>query len=121
MPRLIASFILALIPVALFAAPVPKEKNRYVDLIGTTWLSEGETGFGVTTYKFEKDGVLEYRYGGNVWRNSTWKQDGVNFTYELNSSYYVYKGEIEGEVITGKATNKPGGHWEYKLKRVYEK
>jgi hypothetical protein len=99
-----------------FAAPVPKERRRIMDLTGTTWVSDGETGFGQTIYKFLPNGVLEYQYGGTTWRNGVWKADGERFTYELNQRYYWYEGEIQGDVIRGKAANKPGGNWTYQLK-----
>jgi hypothetical protein len=106
-------FIISALP--LLAAPVPRERNRPINLLNTVWISEGDTGFGQTTFLFHDNGKLEYRYGGNT-HFGTWKQSGTEFSFELNNRYYWYDGTIHGSKITGKADNKPGGHCEYKLK-----
>ncbi len=120
MTRMMSVGILLLINTVVSAAPVPKDRNQNINLTNTTWVSDGDTGYGAAVYILLPEGKIEYRYGGASHKAGSWTQDGTKFSYELNMRYYWYDGELQGDVIHGKAGNKAGGNWEYKLRRKHD-
>ena len=117
MTRIVSAAILLLLSSVISAAPVPKDRNQNNDITNTTWVSDGDTGYGAAVYILSADGKIEYRYGGASHTAGSWKQEGTKFSYELNMRYYWYDGVLQDDVIFGKASNKAGGNWEYKLRR----
>jgi hypothetical protein len=71
-------------------------------------------------YTFEKDGELTYSYGGNCWRNGTWKVDGDTLTWEVNQGYAEFEGTMKDGVVTGTAKNVAGGNWTLTFKKDAE-
>lgn len=102
----------------LFASVPQPEPVATISLIpkleGTTWMGDGVVA--PTTYMFDKNGVLQYSYNGNTYRNGTWKQDGEALYWECNNKYCEFKGKIEGVEIAGRAWNVRGGKWALKFK-----
>jgi hypothetical protein len=114
-----ATFACLLLCTGALSASVPApEPVRTVSLIpkleGTTWSGDGVVA--PTTYFFDKNGVLQYSYNGNTYRNGTWKQEGESLYWESNQKYCEFKGKIEAAEIVGNAWNVRGGKWVLKFK-----
>jgi predicted dehydrogenase len=83
------------------------------DLIETEWV--GPDGEFVTTFRFEKGGVLAYSYNGSSYRNGTWKLSGTNLSFELNDGYRTFKGQVKGSTIEGDSSNVAEKKWKTTL------
>ena len=101
-----------------FADTKPKPDRNAGKIEGTTWKGEGDNFEMNYTYKFCKDGVLEYSTGKGVSRNGTWKQDGKKLSWECNDRYTEYEGTIGKDEIVMKAHNIKGLEWQFILKPV---
>jgi opacity protein-like surface antigen len=92
------------------------------DVTGTTW---------TMTY-YDKAVQQEYTYditflaGGKLSNshpndttpdNDSWEQNGTTVTLYFNNSYATYTGTIEGNSISGTASNVAGSTWEWSAVR----
>jgi hypothetical protein len=85
---------------------------------GTEWSMPGEgPGQMNITYRFERGGVLVYRYNGQTYRNGTWKQDGNRLTFECNKKYRECRASVRGDRIEGDSWNVAGARWQTSLAR----
>ena len=102
-----------------FADTKPKPDRNVRTIEGTTWKGEGDNFEINWTYKFCKNGVLEYwTINGGVSTNGTWKQDGKKLTWECSNRYAEYEGTIGKDEIVMKAHNITGLEWQFTLKPV---
>ena len=62
-------------------------------------------------------GVLVYSYGGQTYRNATWRQTGTEVYWEANDRFCEFRGTLRGTVLTGKSWNQPGGQWTLTVKK----
>ena len=108
--------------VLLFSAPAGANPNlddpdMPVKLEGTTWV--GQDGEYVTTFRFDKGGVLTYAYVNGTYRNGTWKQTGDKLYFEMNNKFREFRGTIKGEKIEGNSWNIRDMKWKtviYKMR-----
>jgi hypothetical protein len=103
--------------------PIPGRDGSYqfetFNLEGTVW--EGrlipEANMLV---RFERGGVLWYRYaenGGSGSRTGSWKQTGTTVYLETNKKYAEYNAVIRGDRMIGDAHNIRPFQWTWELKR----
>jgi hypothetical protein len=86
----------------------------------TEWVGIDSSDKLITTFRFEKGGVLAYYYNGFTYRNGTWKQDGASVYFEMNKKFREFKGTVKGDEMTGDSWNKKGNKWQtaiYKYNR----
>ena len=88
-------------------------------LEGTVW--EGRLiPEAVMTVRFEKGGVLWYRYSnnpGNGQRTGSWKQNGDTVYIETNNKYAEYTAVIRGNRMIGEAHNVRPFQWKWEMER----
>jgi len=86
----------------------------------TEWVGIDSSDKLITTFRFEKSGVLAYYYNGTSYRNGTWKQDGTTIYFETNGKFREFRGKVKGDEIKGDSWNIKGHEWEtviYKYNR----
>jgi hypothetical protein len=88
-----------------------------ISLAGTTWAGP-ETDGEFTTYTFEQDGTLAYKYSNGHYRNGTWRQSGNTIYFEMNKRYAEYQGEISGDTMKGRAWNITKKKWMWQATQV---
>jgi hypothetical protein len=88
-----------------------EEPKEPASIAGTEWVGMDNPERFIITYRFEEGGVVAYAYGGNSYRNGTWKQDGKKVYFELNNKFRELEATIEGEVITGDSWNTRNLKW----------
>ncbi len=115
MRMLIASILFAISAFAS-AAPVPKELLKVQNLEGTTWSGDGVVA--PTVYTFDKGGGLTFSYSGTTHTTGSWKQDGDKIYWETCDRYCEFHGTFAKGAMSGKAHNKPGGHWELRMTKT---
>jgi hypothetical protein len=88
-------------------------------LEGTVW--EGRLiPEAVMTVRFEKGGVLWYRYSNNKGggsRRGSWKQNGDKVYLETNNKYAEYTAVIRGNRMIGEAHNVRPFQWTWEMER----
>jgi hypothetical protein len=88
-------------------------------LEGTVW--EGRLiPEAVITVRFEKGGVLWYRYSNNPGagqRTGSWKQTGSTVYIETNKKYAEYTAVIRGNRMVGEAHNVRPFQWTWEMER----
>lgn len=91
-----------------------------VDIAGTTWsgMDIFITNLVPYQYIFHADGILEYRYQGNIYKNGTWRQEGDTVYMEMNNHFADRVGRISGDQMEGKGWNKKGQKWEWHINRL---
>jgi hypothetical protein len=94
-------------------APPPKGGAAVPNLEATEWT--GMDNQTVITVRFEKGGILAYKYNGNSYRNGTWKQDGKELTFEMNGKFREYKATVTSDTIEGDSWNVAGNKWKTTL------
>jgi hypothetical protein len=77
--------------------------------------SDSDSGGGVHTYCFLKDGVLEYTFRGETFRNGAWQQTGSSVSFSINNHYSEHAGTITGNTMVGGAHNRSGKQWTWTL------
>ncbi|ADB17343.1 hypothetical protein Psta_2674 [Pirellula staleyi DSM 6068] len=85
-------------------------------LADTTWV--GDDAVGVCTFKFHANGKLSYAYGGAVYHDGFWKQDGSKVHFEVNNKYRESDMVINGDKMMGKGYNVAQDKWELTLFKV---
>jgi hypothetical protein len=91
-------------------------RQGIASLAGTTWSGTDSDG-DYYVFTFEPDGTLAYRSPTGSYRNGKWGQYASAVYMEMNDHYSEYLGEISGDVIQGKAWNKPGRSWKWTVTR----
>lgn len=83
-----------------------------VALDSTRWV--GSNSEGSITFEFLVGGILRYSTANGVFTNGTWQQTGTAVTFEFNSRYAEYSGQIRGARMSGTWHNRAGVHanWE---------
>ena len=84
-------------------APV---EETFVVLDSTRWV--GANTQGAITFEFLIGGILRYTTSNGVFTNGTWQQAGSTVTFELNSRYAEYTGQIRGTRMSGTWQNRAG-------------
>jgi hypothetical protein len=118
LPRLSVLTAAGLLAFALAAAWAPAaqdDDDKTTDLAGTIWV--GPDGDYVTTFRFERGGVLAYRYANGSYRNGRWKQTGKKLYFEMNDKYRECEATIDGDTIRGKSWNVTGKEWKTTIYR----
>lgn len=64
--------------------------------------------------RFQPDGKLEYVFGGETFRNGTWRQEGDAVAFEMNNKYVEYEGKRSGQALAGSAKDQKGQTWKWK-------
>jgi len=98
--------LFTLVAIRASATDQDPEEEKVINLKDTEWVGLDSMEKVVTTYRFEKGGVLAYCYRGKSYRNGTWKQDGKNVYFECNNKFWECQATITGEVIEGETWNK---------------
>jgi hypothetical protein len=83
----------------------------------TEWVGPDTTENWITTYRFEKGGVLAYSYNGRSYRNGTWRQDGNTVYFETNNKYRETRAILKGDRLEGDSWNVTGKKWKTLLSR----
>lgn len=101
--------------------PTPTE--AILDLAGTTWEGETTNGYFFTNSTFLADGTFKYSYTSDVnnvtdMTNATWTQEGKQVKIEFNNHFADYTGTLEGDLLSGTASNVKGNSWTWELRRV---
>ena len=86
-----------------------------VPLDSTTWV--GANHEGAITLEFLIGGILRYTTANGTWTNGTWSQQGNTVTFEMNSHYADYTGQIRGTHMSGTGHNTRGARWEWRADR----
>ena len=81
----------------------------------TTWV--GSNHEGAITFEFLIGGILRYSTPNGTWTNGTWSQQGNTITFEMNSHYADYTGQIRGTHMSGTGHNTRGARWEWRAER----
>lgn len=89
--------------------------NDVVPVDGTTWV--GSNHEGPITFEFLIGGILRYTTPNGTWSNGTWSQQGNTITFEMNSHYADYTGQIRGTRMSGTGHNTPGARWDWRAER----
>jgi hypothetical protein len=86
---------------------------------GTVW--EGRLiPEAVMIVRFEKGGVLWYRYSNNPGagqRTGSWRQTGDNVYIETNQKYAEYNATVRGDRMVGSAHNVRPFQWTWEMQR----
>src|SRR4051812_19619736 len=106
--------LLLLLLLVIFV-PALRAQATSTDIAGTEWV--GNDDEDVTTFVFEKGGILAYSYNGNSYRNGTWEQHGDTISFEMNKSYRVFEGVLDKDTISGSSSNTVGKKWELTIFR----
>jgi hypothetical protein len=124
---MLALCLLAFLLVGIVAASdepaVPGRDGDYQfdgdSLEGTVW--EGRLiPEAVITVRFEKGGVLWYRYSNNKGggqRTGSWKQTGNSVYIETNQKYAEYNATVRGNRLVGSAHNVRPFQWTWEMER----
>jgi len=116
----LALLVAALGPGASGDESLPGRDRNYTvaesNVEGTMW--KGADGEGVTTFYFERGGVLAYTTHSGTWRNGTWRQDGEAIYLEMNKKYAEYHGVLRGDRMAGSAENVKGLRWQFDVNRL---
>jgi len=101
--------------------PTPTE--AILDLSGTTWEGETTNGYNFTNSTFLADGTFKYSYTSDVnnvtdMTNATWTQEGKQVKIEFNNHFADYTGTLEGDLLSGTASNVKGNSWTWEFRRV---
>ena len=73
----------------------------------------GTDGSDRINFYFRKGGILHYRDPQGWWEDGKWQQNGAQVTLTLSDGFASYTGFIQGETISGNATNKNGKGWKF--------
>ncbi len=98
---------------------------------GTPWVAPGagapasveDKGFTGTdgtdriNFYFRKAGVLHYRDPQGWWEDGRWQQAGANVTISLAEGFATYRGVLQGDLLSGEATNKNGKSWRFSVRQ----
>lgn len=82
---------------------------------GTTWV--GSDHEGPLTLEFLAGGTLRYTKPSGTYTNGTWQQAASTITFETNSHYADWTGEIRGRRMSGTGRNRQGVRWEWRTER----
>lgn len=110
--------LLALVPAAAVAAPVPKgAKKAAPSVAGTVWAGDGLVPR--SSYEFRADGTILLESGGTGPRRpaGTWTQDGATVSWQFNNRYAEYRGTVRGDRMAVEAWNVTGSRWAGELSR----
>ncbi len=91
-------------------------ERRVKSLVGTIWSGTDSDG-DYYVFTFEKDGTLAYQSPTGSYRNGKWNQFKSALYIEMNNHFSEYIGRINGNTIQGKAWNKKGRGWRWKLSK----
>jgi hypothetical protein len=91
-------------------------ERRVKSLAGTTWSGTDSDG-DYYVFTFEQDGTLAYRSPTGSYKNGKWNQFKNALYIETNDHYSEYLGRINGNIIQGKAWNKEGRVWRWKVSK----
>ena len=89
--------------------------TEVVPVDGTTWV--GADHEGPLTLEFLVGGILRYTKPGGTYINGTWQQHSNTITFETNSHYADWTGEIRGRRMTGTGHNRQGARWDWRAER----
>ena len=89
--------------------------TEVVPVDATTWV--GSDHEGALTLEFLVGGSLRYTKPSGTWTNGTWSQQGNTITFEMNSHYADYTGQIRGTHVSGTGQNTRGARWEWRADR----
>jgi hypothetical protein len=89
--------------------------TEVVPVDGTTWV--GSDHEGPLTLEFLVGGILRYTKPGGTYTNGTWQQSSNTITFETNSHYADWAGEIHGTRMTGTGRNRQGVRWDWRAER----
>jgi hypothetical protein len=115
---LIRKLLAVFIVLAMFYSVAVSAQIPSID--DTEWVGSDSSEKYITTFRFEKSGLLAYYYNGVSYRNGTWKQNGASIYFEMNGKFREFKGTVKGDQISGDSWNKKGNKWEtviYKYNR----
>jgi hypothetical protein len=118
-PRLwFATFLVLGLPAGPLPSqgPDPEPPPKVGGVEGTVW-SGIDSGGERWTFRFLKGGILDYTVPSGTYRNGTWKQTGASIYLETNRKYAEFRGAIKGNEIVGKASNRAGKNWTWKVKK----
>jgi DNA-binding helix-hairpin-helix protein with protein kinase domain len=105
---------------AAFRTPDPLYEPPALDgsrpLAGTVWKGFDSMGKAVT-FRFLRDGTLDYTTPSGTFQNGTWKQTGGKVYIEMNQRYAEYTGVIRNTRINGEAKNVTGLRWTWNVQR----
>ena len=85
-------------------------------LAGTTWSGRDSDGDDYV-FTFDSDGTLSYKSPSGSFRNGKWKQFRGAVYLNINNGYSEYLGEINNNLIEGKAWNVKGHKWTWKVSK----
>ncbi|HEX8068449.1 MAG TPA: hypothetical protein VF546_00760 [Pyrinomonadaceae bacterium] len=85
-------------------------------LAGTTWSGTDSDGDHYV-FTFEESGTLAYRSPAGSYRNGKWHQFEGAVYFEMNDHYSEYLGQMQGDVLQGRAWNRPQHKWLWKVTR----
>jgi hypothetical protein len=92
------------------------DSDDFVSVAGTTWA--GTDSFGsYYEFMFQPSGALHYKSPAGEFKNANWKQTDRAIYFEINDKYSEYRGRIDGETMSGEASNKAGRKWTWLVKK----
>ena len=107
-------------PAASGDDPLPGRDGSYqfegVSIEGTVWQGVFWPNDKVIL-RFERGGVLWYRYPGGVSREGSWKQNGNAIYLETVNKYAEYHAVLRGDRLIGSASNVTKLKWTFEMKR----
>jgi hypothetical protein len=89
--------------------------TEVVPVDGTRWT--GSDHEGPLTLEFLVGGILRYTKPSGTYTNGTWEQHSNTITFETNSHYADWTGEIRGRRMTGTGHNRQGARWDWRAER----
>ena len=89
--------------------------TEVVPVDGTRWV--GSDHEGPLTLEFLVGGILRYTKPGGTFTNGTWQQHSNTVTFETNSHYADWTGEIRGRRMSGTGHNRQGARWDWRAER----
>lgn len=89
--------------------------GEVVPVDGTKWV--GSDHEGPLTLEFLVGGILRYTKPGGTYTNGTWQQHSNTITFETNSHYADWTGEIRGRRMSGTGHNRQGVRWDWRAER----
>lgn len=90
-----------------------------INIEGSVW-SGVDSMSHAYTFRFLKDGILNYTSPSGTYQNGTWTQHGANVYMEMNGKFAEYRGVVKGEHIVGQAGNIRGLRWSWRVQRKRE-
>lgn len=105
-------------PSAAPGSSEPAATDAVPDLAGSTWAGTDSDG-DAYVYRFEAGGQYAFTSPSGSYQDpgDTWSQSGDQVTMSTSGGYATYTGTIQGDTVSGTASNISGHSWTWTADR----